>query len=46
MEDSRPVGVLRGEHGPHTPARAKDIDRLGKAVVIDDPGVDGEKPHQ
>lgn len=46
MKDSRPVAFSLLEHGPHTPAGTEDIERLGKAVVIDDPGVDREKPHQ
>lgn len=46
MKDLRPVAFWSGEHGPHAPARAKDIKSLGKAVVIDDPSVHGENPHQ
>lgn len=43
----RPVAsYLRVKHGPHAPARAENIQRLGEAVVVDDPGVDGEDPHQ
>lgn len=46
VRDSRPVAfAVCREHGPHAPAWAKDIERLGKAIVIDDPGVDREKPH-
>lgn len=43
----RPVASYsRVKHGPHAPARAENIQRLGEAVVVDDPGVDGEDPHQ
>lgn len=43
----RPVASdARVEHGPHAPAGAEDVQRLGEAVVVDDAGVDGEDPHQ
>lgn len=43
----RPVASYsRVKHGPHAPARAKNIQRLGEAVVVNDPGVDGEYSHQ
>lgn len=41
---SRPVTVT--EHGFDAPARAEDIERLGEAVVINDPCVDGKDSHQ
>lgn len=44
---SRPVAAhSRVEHGPDTPAGAKHIQRLGEAVVVNDPGVDGEDSHE
>lgn len=44
---SRPVASdLRVKHGPDAPAGAENIQGLGEAVVVDDPGVDGEDPHQ
>ena len=34
------------EHGLDTPGRAKDVQRLGEAVVIDQARVDGEDAHE
>lgn len=41
--DSRPL--LTGEHRFHAPARAEYVERLGEAVVVNQPGVDGKQPH-
>lgn len=44
----RPGEVVsaRVEHGPDAPARAKQVEGLGEAVVVDDAGVDREDAHQ
>lgn len=34
------------EHGPNTPAWAEHVERFGEAVVVDEPRVNGEGPHQ
>lgn len=44
-----PAALLPGaisEHGPDTPGRAEDVERLGKAVVVNKARVDGEDPHE
>lgn len=41
--DSRPL--LIGEHGLDAPSGAKDVERLGETVVVNQAGVDGEKAH-
>lgn len=33
-------------HGRHVPPRAKEVHRLGEAIVVDEAGVHGEQPHQ
>lgn len=43
-----PTALLPGaisEHGPDTPGRAEDVERLGEAVVVNEARVDGEDPH-
>lgn len=42
-DNSRPL--LIGKHGLDAPARAEYVERLGEAVVVNQPGVDGEQPH-
>ncbi len=42
-DNSRPL--LIREHSLDAPARAKYIERFGETVVVNQPGVDGEKPH-
>lgn len=43
----RPVASHpRVEHGPDAPAGAEDVERLGEAVVVDDPRVHGEEAHE
>lgn len=41
--NSRPLLVCK--HGLHTPARSEYIKGLWEAVVVNQPGVYGEKPH-
>lgn len=41
-----PPGSTGPEHGSDTPWRAKDVEGFGKAVVINETSVDGEKAHQ
>lgn len=33
-------------HGRHVPPGAKEVHRLGEAIVVDEAGVHGEQPHQ
>lgn len=37
---------IRYEHWPYAPGRSKDIERLGKAIIVDEASVDGEHTHQ
>lgn len=41
--NSRPM--ILGEHGLNAPAWAKDVERLGEAVIVDESGVSGEEAH-
>lgn len=38
--------VAGAVHGRHVPPRAKEVHRLGEAVVVDEAGVHREQPHQ
>ena len=42
-DNSRPLLIC--EHCLDAPARAEDVERLGETVVVNQPSVDGEKPH-
>lgn len=46
VADLRPVGSFGAKHGSDAPSRAKHVEWLGEAVVVNDTGVDGEDPHQ
>lgn len=37
---------MRREHGFHAPSRAENVEGLGETVVVYEPSVDGEQPHQ
>lgn len=37
---------VRIEHGPHTPGRAKNVEGLGEAVIVNQSGIYGEQSHE
>lgn len=39
MNYLRPVASSLSKHGSDTPARAKDIERFGETVVVDNPSI-------
>lgn len=41
--NSRPLLICK--HSLYTPPRAKYVERLGETVIVNQPGVDREKPH-
>lgn len=43
IDNIRPLLIC--EHGLNAPPRAKYIEGLGEAVVVNEPRVDREKPH-
>jgi len=43
IDHSRPLLIC--EHSLNTPARAKYVERLREAVIVNQPGVDREKAH-
>lgn len=46
MNNSRPVLSFLSKHGSDTPARTKDIERFGEAVVVDNPSIHWKYSHQ
>ncbi len=46
VADLRPVGSFWAKHGPDAPPRAKHVEWLWEAVVINDARIDGEDSHQ
>lgn len=38
--------VAGAVHGRHVPPGAKEVHRLGEAIIVDEAGVHGEQPHQ
>ncbi len=46
MNYLRPVASSLSKHGSDTPARAKDIERFGETVVVDNPSIHWKYSHE